>query len=87
MNIGKLTGHTAFLLLFVGMVPMQAQGDYKSAGELCTKMQGYFTESFFPLGDLHIRQAYENYGGYRSYTRELDISEAVATICFDVNME
>ncbi|WP_229214978.1 glycoside hydrolase family 95 protein [Dyadobacter bucti] len=54
--------------------------DYKLAEELTKKIQGLFTESYEPLGDLMIRQ--ELAGKPSAYRRELDISNAVSTTTF-----
>ena len=68
-----------------------AEGDYKLATELCRKMQGHFTESFLPLGDLVIKQTYrgnQTYGGNqmpRDYYRDLDLSTAIATTRYEVD--
>lgn len=55
--------------------------DYETANSLIMKMQGHYTESFLPLGDLHIRQ---NFGSEKEitpghYRRELSLNNAVAT--------
>ena len=57
--------------------------DYKLAEELTQKIQGPFTESYEPLGDLMIRQ--EIPGAVSAYRRELDISDAVCTTSFTVD--
>ncbi|WP_247237051.1 glycosyl hydrolase family 95 catalytic domain-containing protein [Telluribacter sp. SYSU D00476] len=58
-------------------------GDYATAHELTKKMQGLYTESYEPLGDLLIRM--DAAGQPTSYRRELDIANAVATTRFVVN--
>jgi alpha-L-fucosidase 2 len=56
--------------------------DYKLAEELTKKIQGPFTESYEPLGDLMIRH---NLNGTPSaYRRELDISSALSMTSFTV---
>ncbi|KAA0993454.1 glycoside hydrolase family 95 protein [Dyadobacter aurulentus] len=57
--------------------------DYKLAEELTKKIQGLFTESYEPLGDLMIRQ--ELSGSPTAYRRELDISNAVSTTTFTID--
>lgn len=57
-----------------------ARENYREAESLTRKMQGLFTESYLPLGDLRISQSYN--GEATSYTRELDISSAVAKTSF-----
>lgn len=59
-------------------------GDYKTAADLSKKMQGNYSESYLPLGDLSIKQFF--YGGQPSgYYRGLNIADAVATTRFKVN--
>ncbi|WP_229510806.1 MULTISPECIES: glycoside hydrolase N-terminal domain-containing protein [unclassified Massilia] len=58
-----------------------AGGDYKAAYALSRKMQGRYTESFMPLGDLRIRQDLQ--GRQTSdYRRSLDIRDGVASTSF-----
>lgn len=54
--------------------------EYKLAEDLTKKMQGLFTESYLPLGDLIIDQQLD--GTTSGYKRSLDISDAVATTTF-----
>ena len=56
------------------------QEDYPKAEELSKKMQGPFTESYQPLGDLIIRQTFE--GAPTEYTRDLNIGTAISTARF-----
>jgi hypothetical protein len=58
--------------------------DYKKASDLCRKMQGYFSESFLPMGDMVIQQ---NFGeaNPENYYRDLNLNNAVATTRFTVN--
>ena len=37
-----------------------AKEDYQTATQLCRKMQGHYTESFLPLGDLRIKQSFDS---------------------------
>ncbi|WP_437921222.1 glycoside hydrolase family 95 protein [Sphingobacterium sp. LRF_L2] len=57
--------------------------DYELAKELTKKMQGHYTESFLPLGDLHIKQLFPSKGKVTSYYRDLDIAHAVAKVRFE----
>jgi alpha-L-fucosidase 2 len=57
--------------------------DYKRADELAKKLQGLFTESYEPLGDLRLNYSFNGTPG--SYYRDLNISSAVATTRFEVN--
>lgn len=58
--------------------------DYTLANELAKKMQGFYTQSYLPLGDIIIRQ---NLGGAKptSYYRDLDLQQAIATTMFTVD--
>ncbi len=60
-----------------------AAGDYKKADALAKHMQGPFTESFEPLGDVIIRQKFS--GDPTAYYRDLDLSSAVATTRFTID--
>jgi alpha-L-fucosidase 2 len=53
--------------------------DYVAADDLARKMQGYFTESYLPLGDIRIKQ---QIGSVSDYYRELNIDNAVALTRF-----
>lgn len=61
-----------------------AKGDYKLATELCRKMQGYYVESFMPLGDLLIKQTYKNNGNIYNYRRTLDLNKAIVTTDYQI---
>ncbi|SOD82537.1 glycoside hydrolase family 95 protein [Spirosoma fluviale] len=58
--------------------------DYKQAVTLVKKMQGLYTQSYMPLGDLSLKQ---NFNGATptGYYRDLDIQKAIATTRFSVN--
>lgn len=60
-----------------------ADEDYKMAEQLTQKMQGLFTESYEPLGDLVIKHTFP--GDPSNYYRDLNISNATATTRFTVN--
>ncbi|WP_101689635.1 glycoside hydrolase family 95 protein [Dysgonomonas massiliensis] len=60
-----------------------AKGEYKLADDLCRKMQGYYSESFLPLGDLHIKQSYKDKSRFKNYYRDLSLNEAIATTKFE----
>jgi len=55
--------------------------NYVLADELVRKMQGEFSESFAPLGDLHIR--FDHEGEISEYRRELDIRNALSKITYN----
>ena len=52
--------------------------DYTKANQLTKKMQGLFTESYMPLGDLVIKQSFHN-AVPSAYYRDLDLQRAMAT--------
>ncbi len=58
--------------------------DYAKANAFAKKMQGYYSQSYLPLGDLKITQ---ELGGEKptAYTRNLDIERALASTTFKVN--
>lgn len=58
-------------------------GDYVKASEIVRNMQGYFTESYLPLGNLHISQTLA--GNVSHYTRDLNIRDGLTTTRFNVN--
>jgi len=62
-----------------------AKNDYQKATELCKRMQGHYTESFLPLGDLHIKQSFDSKSSPINYRRSLHLNEAVATTAFEID--
>lgn len=60
------------------------KGDYKTASALCRHMQGYYTESFMPLGDLVIRQKMDT-TKVAEYYRDLNLNQAIASTRFTVD--
>ena len=58
--------------------------DYQKANELAKKMQGLFTESYLPMGDLKIIQDFKGVKP-TAYYRDLNIENAMATTRFTVN--
>jgi len=61
--------------------------EYALANELCKKMQGVYSECFLPMGDLKIHQTFKDRGTdprFYKYTRSLDITQAIATMGFDI---
>lgn len=57
--------------------------DYAKAYAYAKKMQGYYSESYLPLGDLTIDQDF-NDAAPSSYYRALNIRDAVATTRFTI---
>ncbi|OJU55740.1 MAG: alpha-L-fucosidase [Bacteroidales bacterium 45-6] len=60
-----------------------AKNDFQTAMDLCKKMQGDYSESFLPMGDLNIKQTFATKGDAYNYYRELDLSKAVALTRFE----
>ncbi len=56
--------------------------DYKTAEQLCKKIQGLYTESYLPLGDLTIKHAFT--GEPTDYYRDLNIVEATSLTRFKI---
>lgn len=52
--------------------------DYKLADKLVKQLQGKFSESYAPLGDLYIE--FQHQGEPTAYRRELDIRNATSTV-------
>lgn len=57
--------------------------NYALAEQLIRKMQGLFTQSYAPIGDLLIKQNFQ--GEVTDYYRGLDLQNAIATTHFKVN--
>lgn len=57
--------------------------DYATADKLSRKMQGYFSQSYAPVGDLLIHQDFT--GEVKDYYRDLDLSNATTTTIFNAN--
>jgi alpha-L-fucosidase 2 len=60
------------------------EGDYEKAYELTKKMQGAYSESYLPLGNLVLKQ---DFGSSQptSYYRGLNIQDGLATTTFTIN--
>ena len=54
-----------------------ARKDYALADQLCRRMQGHYSQSYLPLGDLRIRYRYRqpspNQSSHNGYERKLDL--------------
>jgi len=57
-------------------------GDFALTDQLCKKMQGPFTQSYQPMGDLRI--AFDHAGVAAEYRRSLDLDTAVAETTYRV---
>jgi hypothetical protein len=58
------------------------KGDYRLADQLTRKLQGRFSQSYAPLGDLYIDASIDHAAGVTAFRRELDIGAAVARTTF-----
>ncbi|MES2373338.1 MAG: glycoside hydrolase family 95 protein [Bacteroidota bacterium] len=58
--------------------------DYAKANELAHKMQGLYSESYLPLGDLLLKQSFADVN-VTNYYRDLDIQDAVSVTKYTVN--
>jgi alpha-L-fucosidase 2 len=58
-----------------------ARGDYGRAGDLVKNMQGHFSQSYLPLGDVVLHQS-TGAGASTDYRRELDLRSGIATTTF-----
>jgi len=58
------------------------KGDYALADQLARKMQGRFSQSYAPLGDLFIETPLSARDPVTAFRRELDIASAVARTAF-----
>ncbi|HOQ61174.1 MAG TPA: glycoside hydrolase N-terminal domain-containing protein [Vicinamibacterales bacterium] len=61
-------------------------GDYRLATELTRKLQGRFSESYAPLGDLYLDMPSVAAGSVSAYRRELDIAAGVARTSFKAGL-
>ncbi len=60
------------------------KGDYAGANQIAKKMQGLYSESFLPLGDLIIKQQLPA-SQPTAFYRDLDIEKAIATTKFTID--
>ncbi|WP_231489762.1 glycoside hydrolase N-terminal domain-containing protein [Pedobacter sp. Leaf170] len=58
--------------------------NFTKANLLAKKMQGFYTESYMPLGNLIIKQSFKGKTS-NSYKRTLDISQAISKTSFSVD--
>lgn len=60
-----------------------ANEDYQLADQLQKKVQGKFSESYAPLGNIYLKFAHS--GEAKNYYRELDISQAVSKVNYEID--
>ncbi|QBE62291.1 glycoside hydrolase family 95 protein [Pseudoduganella lutea] len=80
--VGKNLNPGAFAALGKARAAL-AGGDYAAGSDWARKMQGPYSESYQPLGDLLIRQDLK--GEVTGYRRALDIRDGIATTSFTVD--
>lgn len=56
---------------------------FAEAAQLCRKLQGAYSQSFMPLGNLRLK--FKGHGNPTDYQRSLDISDAVAEVSYKIN--
>lgn len=61
-----------------------ANEDYAAADSLNKHLQGSFSQSFAPLGTLHLTFQHEKVAS-RNYYRELNIEQAISVVRYEVN--
>ncbi len=74
----------AYANLLLAREALLKNSDYAKANEYSKKMQGYYSESYLPLGDLRIKQDFRKSEPIQ-YERSLDIGKAMATTKFVVD--
>ncbi|RKR85115.1 alpha-L-fucosidase 2 [Mucilaginibacter gracilis] len=79
----KNVNPNAYANLLLAREALFKNEDYAKASEYAKKMQGYYTESYLPLGDLKISQDFKDTSS-SNYYRDLDIKNAIATTRFTV---
>jgi alpha-L-fucosidase 2 len=71
----------AYANLLLARKALLENQDYAKANEYTRKMQGYYSNSYLPLGDLIVDQAFKD-TSVTGYYRDLNISNATATVSF-----
>ncbi|MBP3964619.1 glycosyl hydrolase family 95 catalytic domain-containing protein [Paenibacillus lignilyticus] len=59
-----------------------AQEKYMEADQLCKRMMGAYTQSYLPLGHLHL--LFEHGNNTNDYQRELRIDDAISTVNYRI---
>lgn len=74
----------AYANLLLAREALLKDEDYTSAYNYAKKMQGYYSESYLPLGDLTITQDLKD-SIPSAYYRELNIKDAISTTKFTID--
>jgi len=61
------------------------KGDYNAAAKEVQQMQGVYSQSYLPLGDLKITQLLPKSAVAKNYRRELDLNKAITSTSFSIN--
>lgn len=61
------------------------QGKWKEASDVLMNIQGANSQSYVPMGDIHIQQYYLPKAKVRNYVRNLDLKTAISTVCYTVD--
>ncbi|HEY0610430.1 MAG TPA: glycoside hydrolase family 95 protein, partial [Chitinophaga sp.] len=61
------------------------KGDYNAAAKEVQQMQGVYSQSYLPLGDLKITQMLPKGIAPTNYRRELDLDRAITSTSFSIN--
>jgi alpha-L-fucosidase 2 len=81
--VGENVNPNAFEFLAPARAAL-TRGEYGLASDLVKNMQGHFTQSYLPLGDLVLQQT-TGAGTSTDYRRDLDLRSGVATTTFTVD--
>ncbi len=81
--VNKSVNPTAFGYLAKTRAAL-SNGEYGKANELAKSMQGLYSESFMPLGDLTLKQQFSDTSSTDFY-RDLNIQDAIATTTFKLD--
>jgi len=61
------------------------QGKWKEASDVLMNIQGNNSQSYAPMGDIHIEQYYTSRSKVQHYTRNLDLKTAVSTTTYTID--
>jgi len=70
--------------LLLARKALMVDEDYQKGAEYAKKMQGYYSDSYLPLGDLTITHNFKDTVP-TSYFRDLNIRDAIATTRFTID--
>ncbi|MEJ6982320.1 glycoside hydrolase family 95 protein [Pedobacter sp. P351] len=82
--VRKNVNPKAYANLLLAREALFKDEDYTKANEYTKNMQGYYSESYFPLGDLIISQHFRD-SEPSAYYRDLNTKEAILTTRFTID--